>query len=73
MNFASVTPFRPVGPIIRPQPNGEKLPFSLRARENGEGKTTFGERFNPESYCLIVWPYCHRSGRPLDDLREVDV
>src|SRR3989304_2102445 len=36
-------------------------------------KTTIGERFDPESHCMIVCPYGHGSGRLLDNVREVGV
>jgi len=38
MNFTGVTQFLPVSPTMVPQPNGEKLLFRLRAKENSEGK-----------------------------------
>ena len=36
-------------------------------------KTTMGERFETDNNPMVVCPYCHGSGRPLDDARGVSV
>jgi hypothetical protein len=36
-------------------------------------KTTMGERFKTDNNPMVVCPYCHGPGRPLDDVRGVGV